>query len=300
MKGIILKEILGSLKAVSVGRLGVFGICPPCVTDEFYPGYLCDPCDSIVKAGGIKGWIAKKCSYEFTDITDELEWDAAILSGDVFGRVNGNRILGESAAAEATTKRRGSCGTEEVVKYTRTVTFQDAENDANLSVNDIYVFLRAKYPNYDFAFLTCDNDLMGFFTDVSAQASIVVPQTNDDDTYWESTFTFNEDIDSFPMENLSFLASKQLWTCFVASIVVTGAGGAVTVVDGATLQMTATVTPSNATDPTVTWSVINGTGTATINGSGLLSATSPGTVTVVATANDAAGVVGTLQITVTP
>jgi len=285
------------LKQISAGRMGVFG-CPPCVSDEFYPNYLCDPCDSIVKAGGIKGWIAKKCSYDFVDIEDDLEWDAAIASKDVFGRVNGNRILGESAAAEATTKRRGSCGTEEVVKYTRTVTIQDAENDAALSVNDIYVFLRSKYPNYDFAFLTCDNDLIGFFSDVSVQASIVVPQTNDDDTYWESTFSFNEDIASFPMVNLDFLATKQLWTCFVTAIAVTGAGAAITVPNGGTLQMTATVTPTNATDPTVTWSVINGTGTATINGSGLLSGTGLGTVTVVATANDGSGIVGTLQITV--
>lgn len=291
MKQIIFKQISG-------GRLGVFGVCPPCVSSELYPNYLCDPCDSIVKQGGIKGWIAKRCSYTFVDIEDEAEWDTAIASGDVFGRVNGNRILGESAASEAATKRRGSCGTEEVVKYTRTVTFQDAENDVLLSVNAIYTFLRAKYPNYDFAFLTCDNDLLGFFSDVSVQASPVYPQTNDDDVYWESTFTFVEEIDSWPVTTLDFLATKQLWNCFVTSIVVSGAGAAITVPNGGTLQMSAAVLPANATDPTVTWSVINGTGTATINGSGLLSGTGLGTVTVVATANDASGIVGTLQITV--
>lgn len=286
------------LTQISGGRLGAFGICPPCLDDEFYPNYLCDPCDSIVKSGGIKGWIAKKCSYTFADITDEAEWDTAIANKDVFGRVNGNRILGESAAADATTKRRGSCGTEEVVKYVRTVTFQDSENDVNLSVNDIYVYLRAKYPQYDFAFLTCDNDLIGFFSDASVQSSIVIPQTNDDDTYWETTFTFNEDISVFPMANIDFLATKQLWVCFVTAIVVSGEGLAVTVPNGDDLQMFATVTPGNATDATVTWSVINGSGTATISVGGLLTGTGAGTVTVVATANDASGVVGTLQITV--
>ena len=51
-------------------------------------------------------------------------------------------------------------------------------------------------------------------------------------------------------------------------------------------QFTVVVLPVDATDPSVTWSVENGTGQATIDSSGLLTAISPGTVTVVATAND--------------
>jgi hypothetical protein len=62
--------------------------------------------------------------------------------------------------------------------------------------------------------------------------------------------------------------------------------------------MIGTVTPLNATDPTFTWSVVNGSGTATITSGGLLSGTGLGTVTVFATANDASGVVGSLVITV--
>ncbi len=54
--------------------IGVFGVCPPCIDDENVPNYLCDPCDSTVYGGGIAGWFAKKCSYEFADITDEVEW----------------------------------------------------------------------------------------------------------------------------------------------------------------------------------------------------------------------------------
>ena len=86
----------------------------------------------------------------------------------------------------------------------------------------------------------------------------------------------------------------------VTSITVTGAGDAATVVNGGTLQMSAAVLPSNATDQSVTWSVatLSG-GTATINTSGLLSATGVGTVTVTATANDGSGITGTEVITVT-
>src|SRR5690606_30048022 len=73
----------------------------------------------------------------------------------------------------------------------------------------------------------------------------------------------------------------------VSAITVQGQGGATSVLSGATLQMLATVTPSNATNPTVTWSVTNGTGSATINATtGVLTGVNPGTVTVCATATD--------------
>jgi uncharacterized protein YjdB len=85
----------------------------------------------------------------------------------------------------------------------------------------------------------------------------------------------------------------------VAGIVVAGAGDAITVANGATLQMGATVLPVDATDMSVTWSVVAGTGTATISATGLLTGTGMGTVTVNATANDGSGIVGTLGITVT-
>ena len=85
----------------------------------------------------------------------------------------------------------------------------------------------------------------------------------------------------------------------MTGITVTGAGGATTITtDNGTLQLTATVTPSDATNKTVTWSVINGTGQATINSTGLLTAVSNGTVTARATANDGSGVVGSLVITI--
>ena len=85
----------------------------------------------------------------------------------------------------------------------------------------------------------------------------------------------------------------------VTGITVTGTGGATTITtDNGTLQLTATVTPSDATNKTVTWSVVNGTGQATINSTGLVTAVSNGTVTARATANDGSGVVGSLIITI--
>jgi len=86
----------------------------------------------------------------------------------------------------------------------------------------------------------------------------------------------------------------------VTSITVQGQGGVSTItLDDGTLQREATVLPANVTDGTYTWSLANGTGQATIDATGLLTATHNGDVIVTATANDASGVTGTVLITIT-
>ena len=83
----------------------------------------------------------------------------------------------------------------------------------------------------------------------------------------------------------------------VTKIIVNGAGTITE--DGGTLLMEATVVPDNATNKQVTWSVEAGTGTASINQAGLLTALTNGTVTVKATAKDGSSVVGTKVVTIT-
>ena len=87
----------------------------------------------------------------------------------------------------------------------------------------------------------------------------------------------------------------------VTSITITGAGGATTIAaDGGTLQLGASVLPSNAANKTVTWSITNGSSLASINSTtGLVTATDNGSITVRATAGDGSGVYGTLTITIT-
>ena len=85
----------------------------------------------------------------------------------------------------------------------------------------------------------------------------------------------------------------------VTGITVTGAGGSSTITtDNGTLQLSAAIAPTNATNQTVTWTIANGTGQATINATGLVTAVSNGTVTARATANDGSGIYGTLVITI--
>jgi uncharacterized protein YjdB len=85
----------------------------------------------------------------------------------------------------------------------------------------------------------------------------------------------------------------------VTGITVTGAGGESTIAtNGGTLQLSATILPSDATNKTITWSITNNTGHASISSSGLVTAITNGTVTAKATANDGSGVSGSLLITI--
>jgi uncharacterized protein YjdB len=85
----------------------------------------------------------------------------------------------------------------------------------------------------------------------------------------------------------------------VTGITVTGSGGSsIITTDNGTLQLTAAVSPTNATNQTVTWSIVNGTGQATISSSGLVTAVSNGTVTARAIAKDESGVFADLEITI--
>ena len=85
----------------------------------------------------------------------------------------------------------------------------------------------------------------------------------------------------------------------VSGVTVSASGGtaSITATNG-TLQLSASVLPANATDKSVTWSIINGTGQATISPTGLVTAVSTGTVTARATARDGSGVYGSLVITI--
>lgn len=74
-------------------------------------------------------------------------------------------------------------------------------------------------------------------------------------------------------------------------------GDATITTAGGTATYTATVSPENATNKNVVWSVTPGTGNAIIDQNGVLTSVADGTVTVVATAADGSGVTGTKQVT---
>jgi len=82
----------------------------------------------------------------------------------------------------------------------------------------------------------------------------------------------------------------------VSSVAVTSSSDTVRVSDA--IQMGTIINPSGADNKAVTWSVVGGTGSATIDSSGVLRAISEGTVMVQATAVDGTGAAGQKLITV--
>lgn len=104
--------------------------------------------------------------------------------------------------------------------------------------------------------------------------------------------TYSGDDDVKITKDLTLYAQ---WKLYVTSINISGNSS---VAVNATTKMTATVSPSNAGNTSVTWSVTSGTGSATIDSNGVLTGGTAGTVNVTATANDGSGISKTKQITV--
>lgn len=88
-------------------------------------------------------------------------------------------------------------------------------------------------------------------------------------------------------------------TVSVTGITLQSAGSLATITTHAgTLQLSATITPADATDKRITWSVTDLTGSAIINQSGLLSAVLDGTVTVKVVSQSAKAISAELVITI--
>lgn len=81
----------------------------------------------------------------------------------------------------------------------------------------------------------------------------------------------------------------------VTAVLISTADDAYNLEVGGTLELFAAVLPVNATDQTVVWAVINGSGAAEISSDGVLTATKAGNVTVTATAG---GVTASREITI--
>ncbi len=136
-------------------------------------------------------------------------------------------------------------------------------------------------------------------------------------TVWQNSHTINADWYNCPSAHSQPLNANRkayaAWWLFarlsgwnglppaipVSGITITGSIGTSSIpVDNGTLQLTTSVSPANATNNAVSWSLSNGTGQAEINSSGLVTAVSNGTVTARATAIDGSGAYGIIEITI--
>lgn len=112
-----------------------------------------------------------------------------------------------------------------------------------------------------------------------------------------------DNTDTYIDEGLSIMEDYAAGNILVNDIEVTGEGGETTIdIDGGDLQMLAEVFPHFANNQSITWSVIDGTATATIDANGVLEGTGTpagnGTVYAKATANDGSGVSDSVMVTI--
>lgn len=105
--------------------------------------------------------------------------------------------------------------------------------------------------------------------------------------------------DGVAIDDIRILSYSASTTVLATSVTVAGKDGASIINSiGGTLEMEATILPANTSDKSVVWSVVDGTGSATIGLNGLLTAVTAGTVTVRAT-NAASGLFGEEVVTIT-
>jgi hypothetical protein len=119
-----------------------------------------------------------------------------------------------------------------------------------------------------------------------------------DNLFWQDMGTITSSI-VMPPNSLVTLWGGGNALVAANGVTVTCAGNATTInAAGGTLPITALIDPINLVDKSVTWSVINGTGAASINQTGLLTAEFDGIVTVRATSAATPTVFGQLVITI--
>lgn len=85
----------------------------------------------------------------------------------------------------------------------------------------------------------------------------------------------------------------------VSEVYISSEASSYTVALGSTLKFSSSVLPSNAIDKTVSWSVANGSGSASISQNGLLTPITVGSVNVTASSNGASDVSSTVPVIIT-
>lgn len=181
-----------------------------------------------------------------------------------------------------------SDGSKQVKQYKVTFKDPEAEDDdeeilKTRTIDEDTKMTLYKPSKSGYAFVEWNTDDDGDGTGYDYDDKITIKKDITLYAQWEEEKETEEEDDVIEVESIEVLGSNGLDK-------ITAKGGS--------LQMTKKVTPGDATNPKVKWSVSNGTGEATISSSGKLTAVSNGTVTVKATAVDDPEVFGTKTITI--
>ena len=213
--------------------------------------------------------------YNFNDNGTFIENDVPmpIKGFDYFGNSTiayvPNQIISEDASMS---RDIPSDGSEQVKQYK--VTFKDPDNDDDpilktRTINEDTKMLLYKPTKNGYTFVEWNTESDGDGTSYDYDERIKITKNLKLYAQWEKESSNVVDT-----------------TIKVTGIEVTGSSGLLKITTlGGSLQMNKTVTPNNATNSKVLWSVANVTGEAVISSTGRLTAVGNGTVTVKATSN---------------
>lgn len=130
--------------------------------------------------------------------------------------------------------------------------------------------------------------------DIRGQGQIIKADINADNVTYEK---MPETMDVDPNVSIPPVEVKEP-VVLITDIKVASANDTTTIAVGSTLQMSVTITPANATNKAVKWSLINSDGSATITSAGLVSARRTGAVTVQAASQDGSEITATKTIVI--
>jgi hypothetical protein len=169
-------------------------ICKPsCVTDIPQNDWV-NGCNITKRPGGIPRMLFLKCDPDYVHPNpggfDNLDnWLPALCAGILY--VTGE-VLGQKPKGSVTKKRLQSCGPEEVVSGTKTVSWQDynAEPDELLD----YAFYDAIMKNrkfFKFGWISCDELVHMFNGDWDLEGDYVTEDNQDGNTFFDGVVTMS-------------------------------------------------------------------------------------------------------------
>lgn len=147
-------------------------------------------CGTEPRPGGINRIGFVRCDYEFTDITDQAEWDQAILDGDV---VLSGLLLANKPKGTFNKKRVNSCAPEQVIGVARTIDFNDSNRSEHADDTLVYVFWNTILDNpsaYKMFYITCDNYLYGLFDNFTIEPDEIIEDSSEGIRFIEGIITF--------------------------------------------------------------------------------------------------------------
>ncbi len=169
-------------------------ICKPSCVSEIPQNDWVNACNITTRKGGIPRMIFLKCDPNYVHPnpggwTNLDNWEAALCAGQLY--VTGS-VLGQKPKGSVTKKRIQSCGPEETISGTKTVSWQDynAEPDELLDY-DFYDGIMKNKKFLKFGWISCDERVHLFSGDWDMEGDYVEEDNQDGSTFFDAVVTMS-------------------------------------------------------------------------------------------------------------